>query len=272
MNLPYLIDKFDKDRIDCASYRLCVGEHVFTTSDQFDNCPPNSPLVSTLSKPPNNILRIRPGQFAFLMTEETVKVPKDAIALISMRAGYKFKGLINVSGFHVDPGWDGKLLFSVYNAGPSEVILERGDAAFLIVYADLDRKSNKVYDGKSQNQTTIKSSLLQNMTQQVFSPLMLQRRVEDFEKKVNDVHSSLVVTKAIVWAVNATVVLFIAVAALFSTFAPNTLGVILGKIIENGGYELKQKASSSSETDSAPSVKIFSNNVKPIQSATPREN
>ena len=48
---------------------------------------------------------IPPGQFAFLLTEEVVSVPPDALAFISIRAKTKFRGLVNVSGFHVDPGY-----------------------------------------------------------------------------------------------------------------------------------------------------------------------
>ena len=62
-------------------------------------------------------ITIPPGQFALLLTEETVKVPDQAIAFISMKAKWKFRGLVNVSGFHVDPGFEGRLKFSVYNAG-----------------------------------------------------------------------------------------------------------------------------------------------------------
>lgn len=240
--LPHLIQTFNPENIDCASYRLCVGEQVFATSDKFETSGPADPLVSILGDSPNNILRIRPGQFAFLMTEEVVNVPNNALALISMRAGYKFKGLINVSGFHVDPGWKGKLLFSVYNAGSAEVILERGAPVFLIVYADLDRDSEKIYSGPSQGQNTIKSSLLQNMTEQVFSPLMLQRRIEDLAIKIGQVESTAKQWKTITLSVSSMLGLLVAITALFATFAPGTLGVILAKIVENGGYEMKLKS------------------------------
>ena len=51
------------------------------------------------------------------MTKESIEVPLDALGLISIRSKYKLKGLINVSGFHVDPGFRGSLVFAVYNAG-----------------------------------------------------------------------------------------------------------------------------------------------------------
>lgn len=247
-NLPALISGFDPNNLDCASYRLCVGNQVFATSDKFATSAPTAPLVSVLGNAPNHTLRIKPGQFAFLLTEETVEVPANAMALISMRAGYKFKGLINVSGFHVDPGWKGKLLFSVYNAGPAEVIVERGQAMFLIVYADLDCISTKLYDGDGQGQVAIKTSLLQNMTEQVFSPLMLQRRIEDLSNKVGTVETTVTRWKDVTIVVSAVVTLLLAAAGLFATLAPATLGIILAKVIETGGYEIKIKGGESQQT------------------------
>lgn len=241
--LPGLISNYDSNNLDCASYRLCVGDQVFATSDKFASSAPTDPLVSVLGNSPNNILRIKPGQFAFLMTQESVSVPDDALALISMRAGYKFKGLINVSGFHVDPGWQGKLLFSVYNAGPAEVIVQLGDPMFLIVYADLDCSSTKVYTGGSKGQTQIKASLLQNMTEQIFSPLMLQRQVEVLVESVRSVETTATTWKIVTVVVTSVLTLILAYVAIFATFVPSALGVMLANTLEVSGYEVKRKSS-----------------------------
>ena len=80
---------------------------------------------------------VPPGQFAFLLTEECVTVRCKEIAFISIRARTKFRGLMNVSGFHVDPGFTGRLTFAVFNAGSASVHLRQGDEIFLIWYADL---------------------------------------------------------------------------------------------------------------------------------------
>ncbi len=180
--LPKLVEDFHRDRIDCASYRLRLGGQAFITSDRFVDSKPSDPLVTELKdKSPT---QIPAGQFAFLLTLETVKVPSNAIALISIRSGYKFGGLMNVSGFHVDPGWEGKLLFSVYNAGPQPISLERGDEMFLIVYADLDRWSDFLYDGKAKNRDKIEAKLISGMIGQVFSPIYLQRQVKDLTDEI----------------------------------------------------------------------------------------
>lgn len=246
--LPGLITGFTEQNLDCASYRLCVGDQVFATSDKFAASSPSAPLVSVLKEAPHNILRIRPGQFAFLMTSEVVRVPNDAIALISIRAGYKFKGLINVSGFHVDPGWEGKLLFSVYNAGPTVVTLKRGEPMFLIVYAGLDQDSTRTYNGKSRGQADIDASLLENMTEQVFSPLMLQRQLAEIEKTATATASTVSVASKTLIAV---VSLLLAFFAILATFASGWLGVTLAKTLESAGYEIKQKQADASSPDSA---------------------
>ena len=204
-------------------------------------------MVATLKDSPDNILRIRPGQFAFLMTAEVVRVPDYAIALISIRAGYKFKGLINVSGFHADPGWEGNLLFSVYNAGPTEVILKRHEPMFLIVYADLDRPSQKTYAGESKGQKDIKVSLLEKMTEQVFSPLMLQRKLDDLEKSTSTLKT---LTKIAGWT-SGTV---IAALALVSAIAPGWFGVTLAKTLESAGYEIRQKPVDTGRCDAVKSI------------------
>ena len=137
--LPELIDGFDRDKIDCAAYTLRIGPEAYVS-------PATAMEAATRTK---TVLKERedciipPGQFAFLLTEERVTVPNSAIAFISMKAGVKFKGLVNVSGFHVDPGYCGRLVFGVYNAGPATVHLARGDDCFLIWYASLDCESDE---------------------------------------------------------------------------------------------------------------------------------
>ena len=138
--LEGLITPFDPAQIDCTAYTLAVGREVYVTpNDQVAD--PTTVTIKRLAD--GEHFTIPPGQFAFLLTDETVKVPADALALISMRAKVKFRGLINVSGFHVDPGYCGQLTFAVFNAGPVLIHLKQGQRLFLIWYASLDQASEK---------------------------------------------------------------------------------------------------------------------------------
>lgn len=133
--LPALIDPCDETKIKEASYELKIGSEIYISKDYHDNNSQHTKRFLANNEP----FTIPPGQFAFLLTEECVSVPNDAIAFISMKASSKYKGLVNISGFHVDPGYTGKLLFSVHNAGPSTIHLQQGKPIFLIWYASLDQ-------------------------------------------------------------------------------------------------------------------------------------
>ena len=136
--LDTLIAPFEPERIDCAAYTLAIGPEVYVSpSDQ--TVDPTTVTIRKLGD--GEAFTILPGQFAFVLTEEIVSVPADALAFISIRAKTKFRGLVNVSGFHVDPGYRGQLTFAVFNAGPVPVHLKRGQSIFLIWFASLDRET-----------------------------------------------------------------------------------------------------------------------------------
>ncbi len=190
IKLPTLITPCDPKNIKQASYELGIGCEIYITKDHKNS---NSQHTKRTLKDKEAFV-IPPGQFAFLLTQETVKVPKNAIAFISMKAGIKYKGLINISGFHVDPGFEGKLLFSVYNAGPSPIHLEHEKRCFLIWYANLDLNPNDPTQLEDSNPrtdpgyTSIPTKVLNEIsTDQIYS---LQALTSEF-KKIDDKYDSV---------------------------------------------------------------------------------
>ncbi|WP_418068197.1 dCTP deaminase domain-containing protein [Rhizobium laguerreae] len=136
------------------------------------------------------------GQFALLITEESVSVPEDALAFISIRATYKFQGLVNVSGFHVDPGFRGRLIFSVFNAGPSSVHLARGEDCFHIWFADLrDHKPM----GEKVGYDVIPPALVKHIADGIQSLSGLDTKINDVEKKLADRLVSVEKKQSIMW-------------------------------------------------------------------------
>ncbi len=172
-----LVDPANPDLIDCNAVTLRVGPEIFVT--------PHIDEVYTQTKRQlgtDEPFQIPPEQFAFILTEERVTIPAEAMALISMKATYKMQGLINVSGFHVDPGWDGPLIFAVFNAGPSPVHLQRGLPLFLIWFADLDAPSEKRKSGRAE--ATIPPKLIAHLTNATDSLFALDKRLkEEVEKR-----------------------------------------------------------------------------------------
>ncbi len=141
-----VIDSFQDNRIKNGAYELSLGAEVFLTDSK-------TKKVEILNEETNRGVDINPGQFALLLTKEKVNIPKNKIAFISIKAGEKLKGLINVSGFHVDPGFHDHLLFSVYNAGPSTIVLNINEPYFPIWFAELktELEDNEAYNDNNDH-------------------------------------------------------------------------------------------------------------------------
>jgi dCTP deaminase len=179
--LPDLIKPFTPERVDCAAYTLAIGPEVYVSpTDQ--TADPSSVTVRRLTA--DEGFTIPPGQFAFLLSEEIVSVPPDALAFISIRAKSKFRGLVNVSGFHVDPGYKGQLTFAVFNAGPVTIHLRRGQSIFLIWYANLDRSTAYRKDGEVR--TGIDTELVTSVSGELLSFAGLSKKIKDVDEKLAD--------------------------------------------------------------------------------------
>jgi dCTP deaminase len=98
-----------------------------------------------------------------------------------MKATIKFRGLVNVSGFHVDPGFAGQLTFAVFNAGPRTVHLQQGQQCFLIWYADLNSTSGRIK--REPVRRGIDSSLISNISGQLHSLEGLANKITHIEEQ-----------------------------------------------------------------------------------------
>jgi len=175
-----IIGKYDIDNIDCAAYTLHVGPEAFITPDHYETNPSKNTKWTLEEKETFNIPS---GQFAFLLTEEVVSISDRSIAFISMKASTKFKGLVNVSGFHVDPGYKGRLVFSVFNAGPMPIKLQRGKPLFLMWLADLDRQTKKRKNHEPITELDLK--IIDPIYGPVFSPQAITESVKSFKEDIN---------------------------------------------------------------------------------------
>lgn len=192
--LPELIEPFDPSRIVHAAYELGVGPQAFITSTSGD--------TTVIGQ--NKKVLIPPGQFGLLITNEIVTIPNNAIGFISIRAGVKFQGLINVSGFHVDPGFRGRLKFAVYNAGSKNIVLDQEQRVFMIWFSDLDRETAKGYGGQRAGQNEITSQDVMRIHGEVASPAELKKQIADLRAEYDRRRISVEKSEAILrWLVGA---------------------------------------------------------------------
>ncbi len=120
----------DERCISEVCYELRIGDEVFIPEEKY-------PITLCKEKP---YVLLPPGQFALVKTLEEVYVPPEYVGLISIRSKFKFQGLINISGFHVDPTYKGHLVFAVQNVGPSDIRLLFEDRTFMMMWARLDER------------------------------------------------------------------------------------------------------------------------------------
>jgi dCTP deaminase len=128
---------------------------------------------------------IPPGQFGYLLTRDEVIIPANAMAFISMRTAVKFQGLINVSGFHVDPGYHGRLVFAVFNAGALPIHITEGENLFKIWFADLDRESGDDFTFNKPGAVEISNEVIHGMGREILSLQSLSTKLRDFEYSAN---------------------------------------------------------------------------------------
>jgi dCTP deaminase len=164
------------DRVGTACYELALGGEVFVSSQ--------NGTKQTLQE--RDQLKIPPGQFALLISNEEVSIPHDVIAFISIKASKKMHGLVNVSGFHVDPGFRGRLKFSVYNAGPEAIVLDVGAPLFPIWFASLTSRDANPYNGRHQGQAWLNADDVARLQGELASPAALKARVDALDASVTN--------------------------------------------------------------------------------------
>ena len=187
-----LVVPYDASRVVHSAYEMGVGSEAFVTSN-----PSDKTTVASGAK-----IVIPPGQFGLLVTRETVRIPANVIAFISIRAGIKFQGLVNVSGFHVDPGYCGRLKFAVYNAGSRTIVLDQDQRVFMIWFADLDQSDEDPYPERQRTETVITADDVMRIQGEVASPAELKKQLDqlksDLEKKIHAVEQSKLFNRSLI--------------------------------------------------------------------------
>jgi dCTP deaminase len=142
-------NKYDErghSRVYGAICELTLGADFFLTSEKL---PRKLSDLSGQYDVPSPFFTIEPGEFAVLVTEELVYLPNDVFAFLSVRNRYKQRGLISVSGFHVDPGFHGKIVLTVYNAGPQEIPLKYRERMFMLAFSKVGPNARPYGKGPS---------------------------------------------------------------------------------------------------------------------------
>ncbi len=158
---------FDKKNVKEACYDLRIGSEVFLSEQR----------VPVRLSDDNPYVVLPPGQFALVQTYEQVSVPREYVAFISIRSRLKFQGLINISGFHVDPTYRGHLIYAVQNVGPNDIRLQFKQPAFMIMWAQL--RSPYIGPEREKGYDRIPLEMMAQLGGPSVTLVSLQKRVEE---------------------------------------------------------------------------------------------
>jgi len=153
---------------------LTLGDEVYLTSEK---APRKLSDPSGMYEAKSPYFTIEPGEFATLVTKEFVYLPDNIMGLISIRNRYKQLGLISVSGFHVDPGFRGRLSLTAYNAGPQDILLKRGERLFMLAFDKVTRKVRPYWG----TQWGLQTSTIASLKGSSVSPRNLDERLRRLE-------------------------------------------------------------------------------------------
>jgi dCTP deaminase len=183
---PVIISDFNVECLDPANYNLRLGNEVYVTTARLPQ-----KLTET-----NNTVAIKPGEFGILLTHEYIYVPQNLMGLISLRFRYKQLGLINISGFHVDPGFRGRLVFAVYNAGPNNIVLRHKEPVFMIMLEKLEKPIKEpykfAYGRRFAGMEHIPTDIVTSLGGPSVSVLRLDRRIRSLETQIRIIEGLII--------------------------------------------------------------------------------
>jgi dCTP deaminase len=91
---------------------------------------------------------IKPESHLLIGTVETVNLPADLCADLSLKSKFGRGGFLPWSQGFVDPGYRGKLTISLINMSPHPKIFSGGEKICHIVFRQLKAPTQKPYDGE----------------------------------------------------------------------------------------------------------------------------
>ncbi len=135
-----VIDPFDADQVQSATYDLRVGGQGATASAK--------KLVNIKEE---GYLSLAPGDFGVITVFEEIKLDAQHVARFGLRSKYARKGLIATTGPQIDPGFRGRLIIGITNLTPKSVSLPYKDDFVSVEFHKLEEPVTKPYDGPYQD-------------------------------------------------------------------------------------------------------------------------
>jgi dCTP deaminase len=124
---------------------------------------------------------LRSGHTAIVQTQEELDLPDDLAAIGFPPSRVSSRGLLMTNPGHVDPGYKGRMKFTVINMGRELFPLKRGDIIVTLLFFKLDPPATKSFSKRNPNfQGTVGHEELSKLGRDF---LDVERRADNIAKK-----------------------------------------------------------------------------------------
>ncbi len=137
----------------------------------------------------SQIMELGPGAYGGVLSSERICLPERICARIGSKRALSYEGVILLTGSIVDPGYDGYLLFGVYNASQRKVFLRYNKKLCNIVFERLSKVPDKLVqpDPSLQSGNFPEAFLSQMANMEVLPWMQISERVKQIETITKDV-------------------------------------------------------------------------------------
>ncbi len=136
----------------------------------------------------DDTLVIDPGSYAGLVSFEKIKLPNNVMALIGAKRKFSYEGVILLTGSVVDPGYEGHLLFGLYNASTKKVVIPSRTKICSMLFIELDKEQKPVAPDSSLLSGTLPGDFVNKMANMDVLPWSrISEEVKQIQRLTQDV-------------------------------------------------------------------------------------
>lgn len=134
-------------------------------------------------------MELAPGAYAGVISLECLSLPSNVCARIGSKRALSYDGVILLTGALVDPGYEGHLLFGLYNASQRRVMIRQGRKICNIVFERLSEAPSRQAPGDSDLRTgDFPDAFVDRMANMEVLPWMqISERVKQIEQMTRDI-------------------------------------------------------------------------------------
>lgn len=134
-------------------------------------------------------MELAPGAYGGVVSLECLSLPANICAHIGSKRALSYDGVILLTGALVDPGYEGHLLFGLYNASQRRVIIRNGRKICNIVFERLSDAPNKQAPADPDLKTgDFPDAFVDRMANMEVLPWMqISDRVKQIEQMMHDI-------------------------------------------------------------------------------------